>query len=57
MKIYKVPVTPKEALASSLMGILEKRRCQSFLEIIQNFEEGNPKTYDSIPFFNSRNTN
>ena len=37
MKISKVPATPKEALASNLMGLLEKRRCQSFLEVIQNF--------------------
>ena len=48
MKISKVPATPKEALSSNLMGLLEKRRCQSFLEVIQNFEEGNPKTYDKI---------
>jgi Rab GDP dissociation inhibitor len=37
LKIAKVPVTPQEALSSDLMGLLEKRRCQSFLEIIQNF--------------------
>jgi len=43
-----VPVTPKEALSSDLMGLLEKRRCQKFLEVIQNFEEGNPKTYEGI---------
>ena len=48
MKIFKVPVTPKEALASDLMGLLQKRRCQKFLEAIQNFEEGNPKTHDGI---------
>jgi len=48
MKIFKVPVTPKEALSSDLMGLLEKRRCQKFLEAIQNLEEGNPKTYDGI---------
>ena len=38
LKIYKVPVTPKEALASDLMGLFEKRRCQKFLECVQNFE-------------------
>lgn len=48
MKIEKVPVTPKEALASDLMGLLEKRRCQKFLEAMQTFEEGNPKTYGGI---------
>lgn len=30
------------------MGMLEKRRCQSFLEVIQNFEEENPKTHKGI---------
>jgi Rab GDP dissociation inhibitor len=48
MKIFKVPVTPSEALSSDLMGLLEKRRCQKFLEAMQNFEEGNPKTYSGI---------
>jgi Rab GDP dissociation inhibitor len=38
MKIAKVPVTAKEALASDLMGMLEKRRFQKFLEGIQDFE-------------------
>jgi len=46
--VHKVPVTPKEALASDLMGLLEKRRCQKFLEAVQNFEEGNPKTYEGM---------
>lgn len=30
------------------MGILEKRRCQSFLEVIQNFSVDKPKTYGGI---------
>lgn len=37
MKIAKVPVTPKEALSSDLMGMMEKRRCQKFMEVMQNF--------------------
>jgi Rab GDP dissociation inhibitor len=48
LKIFKVPVTPKEALSSDLMGLFEKRRCQKFLEAIQNFEEKNPKTHEGI---------
>jgi Rab GDP dissociation inhibitor len=44
-KIAKVPVSGKEALTSDLMGMMEKRRFQKFIEIIQNFEEANPKTY------------
>merc|ERR1719282_932070 len=31
-KIHKVPATEKEALSSSLMGLLEKRRFKKFLE-------------------------
>jgi Rab GDP dissociation inhibitor len=45
LKIAKVPVTPKEALSSDLMGLMEKRRCQKFMEVMQNFEENNPKTH------------
>lgn len=48
LKIAKVPVTAKEALSSDLMGMLEKRRFQKFLEAVQNFEEGNPKTHEGI---------
>jgi RAB protein geranylgeranyltransferase component A len=36
------------------MGMLEKRRFQKFLEGIQNFEEGNPKTYQGNCQFNPR---
>lgn len=43
-----MPVTPKEALASDLMGLFEKRRCQKFLEAVQNFEENDPKTHSGI---------
>lgn len=48
MKIAKVPVTPKEALSSDLMGMMEKRRCQKFMEAMQNFEEKDPKTYEKV---------
>jgi Rab GDP dissociation inhibitor len=47
-KVYKVPSTGAEALKSSLMGILEKRRCQKFLEYIGEWEEGNPKTHQGL---------
>lgn len=30
------------------MGLFEKRRCQKFLEAMQNFEEDKPKTHGSI---------
>jgi len=47
-KVYKVPSTGAEALKSSLMGILEKRRCQKFLEFIAEYEEENPKTHQGL---------
>ncbi|XP_071491403.1 rab GDP dissociation inhibitor beta-like [Diadema antillarum] len=47
-KIHKVPASEKEALATSLMGIFEKRRFKSFLSFMNNFEEGNPKTWSGI---------
>uniref|UniRef100_A0A8L2QEQ4 Rab GDP dissociation inhibitor n=1 Tax=Rattus norvegicus TaxID=10116 RepID=A0A8L2QEQ4_RAT len=37
-KIYKVPSTEAEALASSLMGLFEKRRFRKFLVYVANFD-------------------
>jgi len=42
-KVYKVPSTSGEALKSSLMGILEKRRCAKFLEFVGECDEKDPK--------------
>jgi Rab GDP dissociation inhibitor len=47
-KVYKVPSTGAEALKSSLMGILEKRRCQKFLEFVGEYEQANPKTHQGL---------
>jgi len=47
-KVYKVPSTGGEALKSSLMGILEKRRCQKFLEYVGEWDEANPKTHQGM---------
>jgi len=44
-KVYKVPSTSGEALKSSLMGMLEKRRCAKFLEFVGDYEEDDPKTH------------
>jgi len=46
-KVYKVPSTSGEALKSSLMGLLEKRRCGKFLEFVGNYDEQDPKTWDN----------
>jgi len=47
-KVHKVPATSQEALTSSLMGMFEKRRCQKFLEFVQNFEREDPKTHNKL---------
>ena len=44
-KIHKVPADEKEALASGLMGLFEKRRFRNFLIWVQEFDEQNPKTF------------
>eukprot|EP01119_Soliformovum_irregulare_P001829 TRINITY_DN1163_c0_g1_i1.p1 TRINITY_DN1163_c0_g1~~TRINITY_DN1163_c0_g1_i1.p1 ORF type:complete len:445 (+),score=135.96 TRINITY_DN1163_c0_g1_i1:54-1388(+) len=46
--VYKVPSTSGEALKSSLMGILEKRRCGKFLEFVGDYDETDPKTFKNI---------
>jgi len=47
-KIYKVPADEKEALATSLMGIFEKRRFRKFLIFCSDFEPEDPKTWQGI---------
>ena len=44
-KLYKVPADEKEALATSLMGIFEKRRFRKMLIFINDFEPDDPKTW------------
>ncbi|KAL8609899.1 Rab GDP dissociation inhibitor beta [Nucella lapillus] len=44
-QIYKVPADEKEAMGSSLMGLLEKKRFRDFLQFVQEFDEKDPKTY------------
>lgn len=47
-KVYKVPATDKEALASSLMGIFEKRRFKSFLQYIETYDDDDVKTHNGV---------
>jgi len=47
-KIYKVPSTETEALASNLMGMFEKRRFRKFLVFVANFDENDPKTFEGL---------
>lgn len=44
-KIHKVPADGTEALASSLMGLFEKRRFRNFLQFCIEFDEQNPSTW------------
>ncbi|KAG7279643.1 hypothetical protein CRUP_019380 [Coryphaenoides rupestris] len=47
-RIYKVPSTETEALASSLMGLFEKRRFRKFLVYVSNFDPSDPKTLEGV---------
>lgn len=47
-KIHKVPSSASEALASSLMGFFEKRRCAKLLQFIENYDQKNPKTHNGL---------
>ncbi|KAK3743921.1 hypothetical protein RRG08_054807 [Elysia crispata] len=47
-KIYKVPADEKEALATSLMGLFEKRRFKNFLQHVQDYNVDDPKTYKGV---------
>ena len=44
-KVHKVPATPKEALASNLMGMFEKRRFRNFLIYMNDYDAANPATH------------
>lgn len=47
-KIHKVPADEKEALASGLMGMFEKRRFRNFLVYIQEFNFDEEKTWKDV---------
>lgn len=44
-KIHKVPADEKEALASGLMGLFEKRRFRSFLIYVEEYNGDDEKTW------------
>jgi len=46
--VYKVPANDKEALASSLMGIFEKRRFKNFLVWAIALDFDDPKTWKGV---------
>lgn len=45
-KLYEVPMTPQQALNSSLMGIFQKRRFKNFLQWVIDVKADDPKTWD-----------
>ncbi|KAL2091585.1 hypothetical protein ACEWY4_013848 [Coilia grayii] len=47
-KVHKVPSSETEATNSDLMGMFDKRRFRKFLQFIQNFEDGDPRTYHEM---------
>ncbi|KAI7871663.1 GDP dissociation inhibitor [Spinellus fusiger] len=47
-KISKVPATEIEAISTSLLGVVEKRRLQKFLEFLQNWKENDTTTHASL---------
>jgi len=46
--IAKVPVTEKEAVVTSLIGMAEKLRLKSFFEFIQGYDESKPETQQGL---------
>jgi Rab GDP dissociation inhibitor len=47
-KVFKVPVTEKEAIMTSLMGMFEKRRFKKFLTWVHNYDPKDPKTWEGL---------
>lgn len=48
-KIHKVPSNETEALQSSLMGLLEKRRFKNFLQFAYEYDASKPATHKKCP--------
>ncbi|KAL1927269.1 hypothetical protein VTP01DRAFT_3898 [Rhizomucor pusillus] len=47
-KISKVPASESEAITSSLVGVVEKRRLQKFFEFIQNWKDDDEATHEGL---------
>jgi len=46
--IFRVPASEAEAISSSLLGLMEKRRVQKFFEFIQNWQEIDSSTHEGL---------
>uniref|UniRef100_A0A7S1XT43 Rab GDP dissociation inhibitor n=2 Tax=Phaeomonas parva TaxID=124430 RepID=A0A7S1XT43_9STRA len=51
-KVQKVPSTPQEAIASSLMGMFEKRRFRTFIIYVAQYKEDDPSTWEGKDVMN-----
>eukprot|EP00871_Galdieria_phlegrea_P000690 jgi/Galph1/1621/GphlegSOOS_G323.1 len=47
-KPHKVPATPREAMTSGLMSLLEKNRCRQFLSYVQDIVPEDRNTFGSL---------
>ncbi|GBF90185.1 guanosine nucleotide diphosphate dissociation inhibitor [Raphidocelis subcapitata] len=47
-KVYKTPVTPNEALASPLMGMIEKFRARGFFSFVEAYDVRDPATHKGL---------
>ncbi|GAA5812129.1 Rab GDP dissociation inhibitor alpha [Mucor flavus] len=47
-KISKVPTTEIEAISTSLLGIVEKRRLQKFFEFVQSYKDDDESTHEGL---------
>jgi len=47
-KVNKVPATAMEAAKTPLVGFFEKKRCRSFLQYVQEYDEADPKTHKGL---------
>ena len=45
---HKVPVTPREAVTSRLMGLLEKNRCRQFFSYVQSYVHEDSSTHSGL---------
>lgn len=45
---HKVPATPREAMTSGLMSLLEKNRCRSFFSYVHSYIESDPSTHGGM---------
>ena len=45
---HKVPVTPKEAMTSGLMGLFEKNRCRGFFSFVNSYDPNDPSTHQGL---------